>query len=183
MKLDSIYPYLMPGLISADWEPVSVNLGHGIYATLFEDNEGEKGIVHKTVSPDDIASSEYTAAQLHDRALDNLVRSVQNGDVAIQMAGKPGGEFNFLLFTQHPRACACLRLPNLYQLAFEYLQVVEICACVPQRESLVVMPARTAEYRQSMVRKLREIEADARRPISFELFNVTESGISPRQGE
>ncbi len=48
---------------------------------------------------------------------------------------------------------------------------------MPQRESLVVLPKRDRAYRELIVGKLRELEADARRPISFGLFEVSPDGV------
>ena len=59
------------------------------------------------------------------------------------------------------------------------LNETDLLACVPQRKSLVVFPKRDRAYRESIVGKLRDIEADARHPLTFELFSVSPSGIAP----
>ena len=41
----------------------------------------------------------------------------------------------------------------------------------------MVLPKRDRAYRELIVGKLRELEADARRPISFGLFEVTADGV------
>src|SRR5581483_5430329 len=70
---DNLYPYLVPGLINPDWEPICVPVGHGVYAALFEDHESEHGIVHATVTPDQLRAAGLSAEEAHRIALDNLV--------------------------------------------------------------------------------------------------------------
>lgn len=180
MKLSNLYPYLIPGLLNPDWEAITVPVGHGLYATLFEDHESEAGIAHATVTPDHLRDSGLAPEEAHRIALSNLVRFAdEDPALSIQLLGKPGDPVNFLLYSDHPRAAACLRLPDLYEHAWELLETDELCACVPQRDSLVILPKRDLAYRAMLVGKLREIEADAARPLSFGLFEVTPTGVHP----
>jgi hypothetical protein len=174
---DNLYPYLVPGLVDPDWEPICVPVGHGVYATLFEDRESVAGIVHATVSPGQLRAAGLSADEAHRIALDNLQRFAEGEDLSMQMLGGVDDAINFLLVSDHPRAAACLRLPNLYEMARQVLRADELCAVAPQRESLVVMPKRDRAYRELVVGKLREIEADAPRPISFGLFELTPGGV------
>ncbi|MBN9518359.1 hypothetical protein J0H58_07555 [bacterium] len=178
MNPDHLYPYLVPGLINPGWEPVCVAVGHGVWAQLFTDTEAAAGIVHTTVSPEQLRDAGLTPEEAHARALENLVRFADDSpDLSIQLLGNPGDAVNFLLYCDHPRAAACLRLPDLYEQACDLLKATEVCAVVPQRESLVVLPKRDRAYREMIVGKLRELEADANRPISFELFELTPAGV------
>ncbi|QDU20490.1 hypothetical protein [Urbifossiella limnaea] len=179
MNLDQLYPYLVPGLLNPDWEPACVPVGHGVWVQLFEDTTSANGIVHAAVSPDQLASAGLSAGDAHEQALANLVRFADDSpDLSIQMLGEVGDPVHFLLYCDHPRAAACLLLPDLYEQACDLLKTSEVCAVVPQRESLVVLPKRDRAYREMMVAKLRELEADARRPISFGLFELTADGVS-----
>lgn len=182
MELNNVYPYLVPGLFNPDWENITIPIGHGVYVTLFEDHESENGIVHTTVAPEAIEAAGLTPEDLHRTALENLERFATSDapwGLSMKMLGRPGEPVNFLLISDHPRAAACLRLRFLYQQASQLLQAQELCACAPQRESLVVFPKRDRAYRQMIVDRLREIEAEARRPISFELFELTPDGVIP----
>jgi hypothetical protein len=168
--------------LNPDWERVTIPVGHGIYATLFEDHESANGIVHATVSPETLEAAGLTPEAAHAAALENLERFA-SGEAAwglsMKMIGRPGEPVKFLLISDHPRAAACLRLRYLYDEASRLLESSEVCACAPQRESLVVLPRRDRAYREIIVGKLREIEADARRPISFELFELSPDGVRP----
>jgi hypothetical protein len=182
VELSNVYPYLVPGFFNPDWERITIPVGHGVYATLFEDHESDAGIVHATVAPEAIEASGPTPEELHRIALENLERfAVSDGPwgLSMKMIGRPGEAVHFLLISDHPRAAACLRLRNLYDQASHLLASAEICACVPQRESLVVLPKRDRGYRDLIIGKLREIEANARRPISFELFELSREGPRP----
>jgi hypothetical protein len=177
MNHDNLYPYLVPGLFNPDWEPICVPVGHGVYAMLFEDHESEHGIVHATVIPDQLQAAGLSADEAHRIALDNLARFAEGEDLSMKMLGNVGDPINFLLISDHPRAAACLRLPDLFETARQVLRTDELCAVAPQRESLVVLPKRDRAYREMIVGKLREIEADADRPISFGLFELTPEGV------
>jgi hypothetical protein len=179
VELNNVYPYLMPGLLSPEWEPITIPLGHGVFVTLFEDHESAAGIVHATVSPQALRDAGLSAEEAHRAALENLERFAAGDELSTKMLGRPGEPVNFLLFAGHARAAACLRLPHLYEQARQLLETDEICACVPQRESLIILPKRDRAYREMLVGKLREIEANARRPISFELFELTWNGVQP----
>lgn len=178
MTLDHVYPYLLPGLLNPDWAPACVPLGHGVWVQLFEDHETPEGIVHATVAPDQLRAAGVTPAEAHARALDNLARFAEDDpNLSIQMLGEAGDPVHFLLYCDHPRAASCLLLPDLYEEACELLKTAEVCAVAPQRESLVVLPKRDRAYRELIVGKLRELEADARSPISLALFELTADGV------
>jgi hypothetical protein len=180
VELKNVYPYLVPGLFNPDWESITISIGHGIRATLFEDHEANGGIVHKTISPEQLRDAGLTAEEGHRVALENLAHFASGNSpwhLAMKMIGNPGDAVNFMLLSDHPRAAACLRLPDLYNWTSRLLETSEVCACAPQRESLVILPMRDRTYRESIVGKIRQIEANARRPISFELFQLTPEGV------
>jgi hypothetical protein len=179
---NKVYPYLVPGLLNPDWEKITIPIGHGVYAMLFEDHEEEHGIVHSTVIPEALEAAGLTAAEAQRLALSNLERFAASEDgwrPSMKMIGQPGDPFHFILISDHPRAAAFLRLRSLYEQASRLLESAEICACVPQRESLIILPKRDRSYREKLVARLRKIEADARRPITFELFEVSREGVRP----
>ena len=180
LNREQIYPYLLPGLLNPDWAAVCPEVGHGLVIQLFHDNESEHGIVHSTVGPEELGSANLTAAEANRIALDNLARFADDSpQLSIQVLGAPGEALHFLLHSDHPRASACLLLTDLYEQAAEVLKETDLLACVPQRESLVVFPKRDRTYREMLVGKLREIEADARHLLTFELFALSMNGVTP----
>ncbi len=180
MEKGKIFPYLIPGLFNSDEEPNTIHIGHGVYATLFEDHETEGGIVHQMVTQRHLDQAGLSAEAAHRIAIENLYNFFQEPDqISIQMLGEPGAEVNFMIYGNHARASACLLLPDLFDQASYYLQTDELCACVPQRERLIVLPQRDRSYREGLIAKIAEIERDARRPISLELFELREDGVFP----
>ncbi|MBX9584658.1 MAG: hypothetical protein K2X87_30515 [Gemmataceae bacterium] len=180
MNTEHLFPYLVRDLPNPDWADLAVPVGHGLSAVVFEDHESAAGPVHTPVSPDQLRAAGLTPAEAHRLALDNLDRFAEaDGRLSIQMLGAVGDPVHFLLYSDHPRASACLRLPDLYDHSRDLLKADALCAVVPQRDSLVVFPDRGPAYRDLIVGKLRQIEADAEHPLSFGLFEVTTAGVRP----
>jgi|GEM_PF-3669302 len=180
LNRERLYPYLVPGLLNPEWAAICPAVGHGLFVQLLEDVESDGGIVHSTVSPEQLEEASLTADDAHRIALENLTRFADDSpELSIQVLGAPGEPVHFLLYSDHARAAACLRLPDLHEHAAEALKETDLLACVPQRESLVVFPKRDRAYREALVRKLREIEADVKHPLGFELFILSPGGIAP----
>lgn len=176
MNTANLYPYLVPEPPEAD---LVVPVGHGLYAALFDD--AEPGVFgQRPVTADQLRAAGLTPAEAHRLALDNLDRFADaDPGLSIQVLGDPAGPVHWLLYSDHPRAAACLRLPDLYEHSRELLGAADLCACVPQAESLVVFADRGPDHRAAVVARLREIEADAARPLSFGLFELTAAGVRP----
>ncbi|MBX9626816.1 MAG: hypothetical protein K2X82_23650 [Gemmataceae bacterium] len=179
MNTENLYPYLVPGAPDPAAAELAVPVGHGFYAVLFDDTEpGVFG--HRAVTADQLRAAGLTPAEAHRLALDNLDRFADaDPGLSIQVLGDTAGPVHWLLYSDHPRAAACLRLPDLYDHSRELLGADALCACVPQAESLVVFADRGPDHRAGVVAKLREIEADANRPLSFGLFELTAAGVRP----
>jgi uncharacterized protein YtpQ (UPF0354 family) len=179
MDVLNVFPYLVPGLSRPAFEEINLPIGNGLYATLFVDSDTEDGVVHRTVTADDLKALNLTAEQAHATALENLTRFADSDRLSAKMFGRPDREFHFILYSDHPRAAACLRVRSIYEEAREHLETDAICAVVPHRESLVVFPMRDRAYREKLVAKLREIEGDVERPLTFALFELTAGGVRP----
>lgn len=178
MDSTKLFPYLVRGPLPADTTAVAVSIGHGLFAQIFEDRDEGGKLVHGAVGAEQLRETGLTVEDVHRVALDNLAKFAESDPaLSIQILGKPGDAVHFLLYSDHPRAAACLRLPDLYEEARERLQTDEVLALAPQWESLVVLPKRDREFRDRLIGKLREVEADAERPLSFDLFELTPSGL------
>ena len=170
----------MAGPLDPEWEAVCLPLGHGLFAQLFEDRESAEGIVHSAIGPEQLLEANLITAEAHRIALGNLIRFAEESPaLTIQVLGKPGDAVHFLLYSDHSRASSCLLLPDLFEHASDLLQTNELLACVPQRESLVIFPKRDRTHRESLVCKLRDIEADAAHPLGFRLFELAPGSIQP----
>lgn len=183
MKPENLYPYLLADTPDPTRADLVVPVGHGLYADLFEDDETPGGLVHRPVTAADLRAAGLTAADAHRLALDNLGRFADTGEgLSIQLLGGPGDPVHLLLYSDHPRAAACLRLPDLYDHSRDLLGADDLLALVPQAESLVILPNRGPEYRQAVIEKLKAAEADADRPLGFGLFELRPEGLRPLDG-
>lgn len=178
MNPDRLFPYLVAG--RPDAADLAVAVGHDVYAVVCEDADTAAGIMHAGATAAGLLAAGLTPADAHRVALENLAKFAEaDSRLSIQVLGEPGAAVHFLLYSDHPRAAACLLLPDLYDEARDHLGTPDLCACVPQRESLVIFPDRGPAYRDSVVAKLREIEAGAAEPIGFGLFALTPTGVRP----
>lgn len=174
ISTENLFPYLVAGPLPPEQAELAVPVGHGLFAVLFDDSEPD------AVTAVDLRGIGLAPAEAHRLALDNLDRFAEaDGRLSIQELGGPDQPVHFLLYSEHPRASACLRLPDLYDHSRELLKADALCAMVPQRDSLVVFPDRSPAYRELIVAKLRAIEADAEHPLSFGVFELSASGVRP----
>lgn len=179
MKTENLFPYLVPGPHDPAAADLAVPVGHGLYAVLFDDAEPDV-LGQRPVTAEQLRAAGLTPADAHRHALDNLDRFAEaDPGLSVQVLGDSAGPAHWLLYSDHPRAAACLRLPDLYDHSRELLGADALSACVPQAESLVVFADRGPDHRAAVVAKLRAIEADAARPLSFGLFELTPAGVRP----
>jgi hypothetical protein len=175
VNLDRLYPDLVPALPSG--EEVGVAVGHGVWARLVL-APVSPAAAPVAVTADQLRAAGVTPEDARTKALENLARFAEESpDLSIQVLGNPGDPAHFLLYSDHPLAAACLLLPDLYEEACERLETTEVCAVAPQRESLVILPTRDRAFREGLVARLREWEADTAHPISFALFELTADGV------
>ena len=178
MNPETLFPYLVRELPDPEQADLAVPVGHGLFAVVYEDRDAGGPIVHTPVTRAALTAAGLTPAAAHTIALDNLVTFADNDDrLSIQILGGPGEAVHFLLYSDHPRAAACLRLPDLFAEAREHLGTSDLCAVVPQQESLVVFPKRDRAFRDALLAKLRAIEAGADAPLTFALFDLTPAGV------
>jgi len=180
VNAEALFPYLVRGLPDPAAGDLAVPVGHGLFAVVYEDRDAGGPIVHTPVTREALAAAGLTPAAAHAAALENLTKFADADErLSIQILGGPGEPVHFLFYSDHPRAAACLRLPDLFSEARDHLGTTDLCAVVPQQESLVVFPKRDRAHRDALVAKLRAIEAGADAPLTFELFDLTEAGVRP----
>ncbi len=167
---EHLFPSLVLGL--PDTDALTPAIGHGLVVQLVDE--------HAIVTPERLREANLSVDEAHRIARENLVRFADEApDLSIQVLGAAGEPVHFLLYSDHPRASACLLLPDLYEHACEVLNETDLLACVPQRESLVVFPKRDRAYREALVNKLKQIETDACYPLTFELFALAAGTVTP----
>jgi hypothetical protein len=176
LNRDQLFPYLL----RESTNPNSPTIGHGLVVQLCADTESDGSIVQSPVGEEELRTAGLSADEARRIAIENLGRFADDSpDLSIQVLGGPNEPFHFLLYSDHPRASACLLLPDLYEHASEVLHETDLLACAPQRESLVVFPKRDRAGRELLIEKLKTIEADAGQPLTFDLFQLAPGSVVP----
>lgn len=101
---------------------------------------------------------------------------MQGGAVTVQRNNGPQGK-PFIIFTGHWLSAACVLLPDLRTLASKNLSTDNFCICLPQRDSMLLFPTADEAFRTQMMSVIRKNEGDARKPLSFGLFQLDTNGI------
>ena len=171
-----IYPYIVPAAYLEHQAPgpegLTYPLGHGLHVTLVHDLDG----VARNVLGEELATAKLTPKQAHARATDNLAKLVESGAVTIRRFDGPQGK-PFIIFTDHWLSAACALLPDLRTLTTKNLSTDSFCICLPQRDSMLLFPTADQSFRTEMMAVIRKNEAEARKPLSFGLFQLDANGI------
>ena len=179
MDSSRIYPYIVPAgyvdSISPALDGMALPLGHDVYAMLWEDCGG----ISRNVSDDELEAAGLDPFAAHDVALENLHRLARSGAVRIGLMGTKEDDTPFILWAGHWLAASCVRLPNLYAFACEQLHERDLCASIPQRETLVIFPNKDKSFRDRMRQIIRNAQNDTRKQITYELFSLTADGVCP----
>ena len=179
VELSKIYPYVVPAAyvqsIAPTREGIALPIGHDVYAMLWEDCGG----VSRNVSEEELEAAGLDPFDAQDLALENLHAVARSGAVRIGLMGTKADDTPFIVWAGHWLAASCVRLPNLYAFACEQLHTHDLCASIPQRETLVIFPSKGKSFRDDMRRMIRTSEGRSRKPITFELFSLTADGVCP----
>lgn len=179
MDASRIYPYIVPAAyvqsIAPAAEGMALPLGHDVYAMLWEDCGG----VSRNLSDQELHEAALDPFTAHDMALENLHRLARSGAVRIGLMGTTDDDTPFIVWAGHWLAASCVRLPNLYAFACEQLHARDLCASIPQRETLVIFPNKDKPFRDRMRHMIRTAENDSRKQITYELFSLTADGVCP----
>lgn len=157
-----------------DAKPLTWPLGHGLHVVLVHDLDGVVG----NVMPEELSRLGVTIEEAKKRAVVNLAALVQSGAIQQRRFERGPGQKPFVLFGGHWAAATCILLPGLRQTGIKNVGSEEVCVCIPHREALLMFPKGDKAYRDAMRTMIRERENDGRKPLAFELFELTASGIN-----
>lgn len=79
-------------------------------------------------------------------------------------------------------AATAILLPRLRDLVAGQVGSREICASIPHREAMLLFAKGDRAHRDEMRALVREKESDGRKPLTFELFELTDAGPKPLAG-
>jgi hypothetical protein len=149
--------------------------GHGLFVLLVQDQDG----LVKNVTPGDLAGAKLTAESAHDRALDNLQKLFASGKIKPMKYDKGPHDRPFILVNEHWASAACILLPKVRSFAQKNLGQDDIVASIPHRDAMLLFP-KPANGEFGEIRKfVVEHESEGRKPLTFELFELTEKGPVP----
>jgi hypothetical protein len=175
VRADDIYPYLVTSAYPEWGGGTEAPIGHGIRVTIVVDLEG----MVRNLTSADLRELGMSWDDAMKRALENLDRLEVERVIQMQLYDEgPSGQ-PFILVGGHWTAAAFLLSRKLQPLATEALRTRDLCASVPNREALLVFPKGSRGTRDSMRAMIREKEADSAKPLTWDLFELTENG--PRE--
>lgn len=176
-----IYPYVVPsGYFDAaggNSRSVSWPLGHGLHIALVHDLGG----LVRNVLPDELSALGMSAEEAKARAIRNLESLAMSGAIGQRRFDAGPEKRPFVLFGGHWAAATCILLPELRQMGVKTVGAEELCVCIPHREALLMFSKGDRAYRDAMRRMIRQKESDGRKMLSFELFELTPSGLTEQK--
>lgn len=178
MNTEKLYPYVVPaGYIDVS-EPGPPGfhpmIGHEVYVQLVEDMNG----ICRMIQPDELLESGLDVAAGHRLAIENLQALAETTAIQKGVHETEGGQ-RFIVWSGHWLAASCIRLPGIADWAKNTLAAPEICASIPQRESLLFFPKVNRQFRDQMREMIRTAEEGARKPVTLGFFSWDGDNILP----
>ena len=174
IRATEIYPYLVTAAYPVPSSATYREIGNGLRVAIVSEHGG----LVRSVTPAEIAELGMSWTDAEKRAAQNLERLAKDGKIGMQLF-REGPAGPFILFGGHWGAAACLLLPRLHGLAAESLESDALGASVPHRDALLVFPRGDHARRDAMRAMIREKEGDGAKPLTFDLFELTDSGPRP----
>ena len=176
-----IFPYVVPSsYLDEPGTPsnsVIWPLGHGLVVALVFDLGG----LVRNVQPEDLVSLGLTTEQAKQRAIENLAQIAESGVIGQQRFTGPNQKPS-VLFGGHWAAATCILLPGLREMGKKNIGNEPLCVCIPHRDALLMFAKGDQAYREAMVKLIKQNESGARKPLTFEFFELTASGIKEFKG-
>lgn len=175
--LEQLYPYVIPEeyleYIETRPDGIVRPLAHRLHVGLVFDLTSAV----ESLNAKELARLGITPEQAHTRAIENL-KALAKAQ-AIKMAVFSGGETKkpFVLVAGHWASATAILLPKLKQLLEGPLGSNEILASIPHRDAMLLFAKGTRADRDEFRAMIKEKEGDGVKPLTFELFRLTDSGV------
>jgi hypothetical protein len=75
-------------------------------------------------------------------------------------------------------AASCIVMPRLHAWASQALATEDVLVSIPTPEAILVFPRGTAQQRAAMRVTIRDAEHGHRKPLTWELFSVSTTGVA-----
>ncbi len=178
---ESLYPYVVPKEYLEHGAPqpdgITRSLGHGLYIVLVFDLNG----MVRNVLPSDLESLGLRPEQAIAKADQNLGSLITSQ--TLKSTVFPSGPQNkpFALFGGHWSAASAGTWTGLFNILSKALASEQLVVSLPHRDALIVFADGDTSYINAMKTMIREREADGQKPLTWELFTLTNNGLSPRK--
>ncbi len=177
--IDRCFPYVVPKeylpFQPDDGKGLVRPFGHGLFVLLVQDQDG----LVQNVTPDDLNASKMNAEAAHKKALDNLQGLFSSGKIKAMKYDEGPQDRPFIVIGEHWGAAACILLPQVRVFAQKNLGTDEILASIPHRDVMLLFPKPDKKDFADLQKFVAEHESEGRKPLTFELFELTEKGSTP----
>lgn len=170
-----VFPCVVPrgyGDVAGASDDPKWPLGHALEVVLVYDFGG----VIRNVRRVDLAEMNLPLEAARARAIQNLQALMRPGGVEQRRFPGPQGK-PFVLFGGHWASATCLLLPGLRGMGTKNIGTDALCVCIPHRDALLMFAKGDKAYRDEMRALIRQNESDGRKPLTFELFELTADGV------
>ena len=178
MDISTVFPYL----ISEGYPPSKAgfeqDIGHGIRLTVVVNLDE----LVRNLKADDIQSLSLSWDEVLNRAIENLDSLAHNRKIGMQLFESGPAGLPFILVGGHWAASALMVAPRFRSVAIGALQTENVCVSIPHREALIAFPKGDSSSRDAMRAMVREKEAGGMKPLTWELFELMETGPAPLGG-
>lgn len=170
MFADKVFPYVVPDqYLQRGDHPFSRSLGNGLSVVLVM----YEGDVCRNIVNEELGDT--TAERIWDTAIRNLEQRAHSGAISKSMhSGENGAPF--IVWGGHMFAASCVVVPWLFDWARDNLRSEKLLVSLPQQQTMIIFSADHSDEK-SMKALIREAEADARKPLTWELFSLSAEGL------
>ena len=176
MDLENIYPYIITKeyLIDGIKEETVVidTIGKDLYLTLVKDLNG----LVKNVRISELKRNNISVSLATQTAQKNLDKLLKEQEIQARLFEGPNG-LPFILFSEHWLSSASLFWTKIYSFSSKNLKTDTIYVSIPQRDAMILFPKCSAKELSDFKKMIREKEADARKPLTFDIFQLDKNGL------
>ena len=172
----SVVPYVVPGSYPLREPPWSRPLGHELHAVLAEN----VGTIITPLQPEGF--ERFGLASLDaawEVAMSNIETVFTKSVQARKFPAQSAAELDLILCGASWLAASCVVMPSLHSWASKHLGTGDLLASIPNPEALLVFPRGEPAQRAAMRKRIRKAEEGHRKPLTWELFELTASGCRP----
>ncbi|CAN5189916.1 hypothetical protein BH11MYX1_BH11MYX1_52100 [soil metagenome] len=170
-----VVPYVVPSTYPLPGNGWSRPLGHDIHAIL----SLEYDRLVTGMGPADFKQLQFgSVEECWETALTNLDEVFASRTRSTMFPEPPEG-VPFILTGDSWLAASCIVLPRFRGWASKLLGTDALLVSIPNPEALLTFPKGTRAQRQAMRSKIRDAERGHRKLITWELFELSDTGIRP----